>query len=234
MFYGTIAGFALASLVWSLLAWPLYHVLPRRLGTRVGQAVIRAGFRYVLGSMRLAGLFKLDLSALDAVRDEAAVVVAPNHPTLLDAVLVISRLPRVVCITKASIWDNPCLGGGARLAGYIRNDTPHLLIRRAARAVADGNQLLIFPEGTRTVRPPVNAFKGGFAVMARKGGAPIQTVFLETSSPYLSKGWFFLKMPAFPVAYRATLGRRFTAAADTEAFLAELETYYRRELGARL
>lgn len=233
VFYGTIAGFAVASLVWSLAAWPLYHVLPRRLGTRVGQVVIRGGFRYVLGSMRLAGLFKLDLSALDAVRDETAIVVAPNHPTLLDAVLVISRLPRVVCITKASIWDNPFLGGGARLAGYIRNDTSHLLIRRAARAVADGNQLLIFPEGTRTVTPPVNAFKGGFAVMARRAHAPIQTVFLETSSPYASKGWLVLRLPAFPIAYRATLGRRFDATADTQAFIAELEAYYRRELDAR-
>ncbi len=230
VFYGTIASFAAASLVWSLAAWPLYHVLPRRTGMRVGQAVIRAGFRFVLGSMRLGGLFKLDLSALDAVRDETCLVVAPNHPTLLDAVLIISRLPRVVCITKASIWDNPFLGGGARLAGYIRNDAPHLLIRRAARAVADGNQLLIFPEGTRTVRPPVNDFKGGFAVMARRGHAPIQTVFIETSSPYISKGWPVLRMPAFPIAYRATLGRRFAAAADTQAFIAELEEYYRREL----
>lgn len=233
VFYGTIAGFAVASLVWSLAAWPLYHVLPRRLGTRVGQVVIRAGFRYVLGSMRLAGLFKLDLSALDAVRDETSLVVAPNHPTFLDAVLVISRLPRMVCITKASIWDNPFLGGGARLAGYIRNDAPHLLVRRAARAVADGNQLLIFPEGTRTVRKPVNAFKGGFAVMARKGRAPIQTVFLETSSSYLTKGWPVLRMPAFPIAYRATLGRRFVPSDDTQAFLAELEAYYRRELDQR-
>lgn len=233
VFYGTIASFAMASLVWSLAAWPLYHILPRRLGTRVGQVVIRAGFRFVLGSMRLAGLFKLDLSALDTVRDETRLVIAPNHPTFLDAVLVISRLPRIVCITKASIWDNPFLGGGARLAGYIRNDTSHLLIRRAANAVAEGNQLLIFPEGTRTVKPPLNPFKGGFAVTARRAHAPIQAVFIETNSPYLRKGWPVLRMPAFPIAYRATLGRRFTAEAGTHAFIGELEAYYRRELDAR-
>ena len=51
--------------------------------------------------------------------DDAGIVIAPNHPTMLDAVLIMSRLPRVVCITKAALWDNWALGGGIRLAGYM-------------------------------------------------------------------------------------------------------------------
>src|ERR1700692_440275 len=50
---------------------------------------------------------------------------------IMSAVRIISRLPRVVCITKASIWDNPFLGGGARLAAYIRNDVKLKLIKLA-------------------------------------------------------------------------------------------------------
>ena len=64
------------------------------------------------------------------------------------------RLPRVVCITKATIWDNMFFGGGVRLAAYIRNDAPLPMIRRAAQAVRDGSQLLIFPEGSRTAHGP--------------------------------------------------------------------------------
>ena len=57
----------------------------------------------------------------------------------------------MVCITKASIWDNWFLGGGARLAGYIRNDAPVNLIRRSVAELRAGHQLLVFPEGTRTL-----------------------------------------------------------------------------------
>ena len=157
-------------------------------------------------------------------------VIAPNHPTLLDALLVTSRLPRVVCITKTSIWDNPALGAGARLAGYIRNDAPHRLVRRAAAAVAGGSHLLIFPEGTRTTNPPVGRFKSGFALMARQAGAPVQIVLLETDSPYLQKGWPLTRRPDFPLSYRARLGRRFTVDGPAGKLSATLEAYVRSEL----
>ena len=47
---------------------------------------------------------------------------------------MISRLPRVVCITKAAIWDNCVPRRRHRLAAYIRNDAPLPMIRRAALA----------------------------------------------------------------------------------------------------
>ena len=229
-FYVVLAAFGAVFLAWNLPATLLYWMLPRRLSAPVGQRVIMRGFRGLLGLMRLAGLARFDLSALDALRHEPGLVIAPNHPTLLDALLVASRLPRVVCITKASLWNNPLLGAGARLAGYIRNDAPHALVRRAAAAMEAGDQLLIFPEGTRTRTPPVGPFKAGFALMARQAGAPVQTVFLQTNSPYLGKGWRVLRRPAFPLLYRARLGRRFTVAGRAEGFCAELEAYMRAEL----
>ena len=231
-FYGILAAYGVVFLSFNLLAAPLYWVLPRPLSLRIGQRGIMRGFRLLLGLMRVSGLVQFDLHDLDALRGEGALVIVPNHPTLLDVLLVTSRLPRVVCITKASLWDNPLLGAGARLAGYIRNDAPHLLVRQAAAAVAAGGQLLIFPEGTRTTTPPLNAFKGGFALMARQAGAPVQTVFLHASSPYLRKGWGLFRRPSFPISYRARLGRRFTVDAPARMFSAELEAYMRAELEA--
>ena len=230
-FYAVLAAFGIVFLGWNLPATALYWALPRRRSVRVGQFVIMGGFRSLLGLMRVAGLAVFDLSALDALRDEPGLVIAPNHPTLLDALLVISRLPRVVCITKASLWENPALGAGARLAGYIRNDAPHRLVRTAAEAIRGGSQLLIFPEGTRTVTPPVGPFKAGFALMARQAGAPVQTVLLHASSPYIGKGWPLWRRPEFPLVYRARLGRRFTVEGPAQAFSAGLEAYLRAELG---
>ena len=164
------------------------------------------GFRLLLWLMRVTGLARFELEAIDALVDEPGLVIAANHPTLLDALLVTSRLSRIVCITKPSIWDNPMLGAGARLAGYIRNDAPHRLVHRAAKAVRDGSQLLIFPEGTRTVTGAVGSFKPGFALMARQAGAPVQTVILEASSPYLRKGWPLLRRPGIPAGLSRQAG----------------------------
>ena len=235
LFYLGLALFAGMSLLWSVPARTLHPVLPRRLGAPLGQWGITMGFRAYLGIMRALGQFRLDLRALDALRDAGPMVIVSNHPALIDAVLVISRLPRVVCVAKAGLWDNWFLGGGMRLAGYIRNDAPHVLTRRAIAAVRSGQQLLIFPEGTRTAPGQVmGPFRGGFVLMARGAGVPIQTVFLEGGSPYLRKGWPLLRRPEPPLVLRARLGRRFEVTGATRTFQDMLHAYMTQELAAAL
>ena len=229
-FYFCLVVFGVSCLLWSLPASLLYRLLPRRVREPLGQFMIMAGFRWSLGVMRATGVLRADLAALDRLRDEQAIVIAANHPTMLDAVLLISRLPRVVCITKASLWDNLFLGGGVRLAAYIRNDAPLPMIRRAAQAVREGSQLLIFPEGSRTARAPIDRFHRSFAVMARAAGAPVQTVFIEADSPYLRKGWPLFRRPQLPLVYRIRLGQRLEVKGDPDAFVTGLETYFREHL----
>lgn len=229
-FYFCLLVWGLSCLAWSLPASLLYRVVPRRIGEPLGQFMIMLGFRWFIGVMRATGVLRTDLSALDALRRESGLVIAPNHPTMLDAVLILSRLPRVVCITKASLWDSWTLGGGIRMAGYMPNDAPRPMIRRAAEAIRAGNQLLIFPEGSRTSQPPVDALHRSFALMAKAAGAPVQSVLIEADSPYLRKGWPLFRRPVLPLVFRVRLGERFPAGADTDACVAALERHYRAEL----
>ena len=226
LYFGT--GCALVS----LLSTALHLVLPARFGTPLGRWMTGVHFRGFLALLRGSGLVRIDLAALDQLRGERSMIIAPNHPSLLDAVFIISRLPQTACIMKAGIWDNFFLGGGARLSGYIRNDAPINLVRQSVEELHAGHQLLVFPEGTRTRAAPVNSFKGGFALMAKKSGAAVQTVFIETSSAFLGKGWPLLRKPDFPLIYRARLGMRFTAESDVKAFVSKLENHYREELAA--
>lgn len=227
--YAGLLLFALICLSWSTVASLLYLVLPKKKGTPIGQFAIMAGFRFYLALLRLSGIVKLDLEALDALRDQPSLIIAPNHPSMIDVVLITSRLPRIVCIMKASIWDNLLLGGGARLAGYIRNDSVTNMVRLAAKATQEGDQLLVFPEGTRTIAPPVNEFKAGFGLIAKKAKAPIQTVFIETNSAFLGKGWPLFRKPEFPLYYRIRLGERFEVTGDVQGFVADLEHYFRQQ-----
>lgn len=232
LYYSLLALFGISSLLWSVPAAILYPLLPRRWGEPLGQFMIMAGFRYFIGVMRIAGVIQCDLRELDRLRPGPPLIIAPNHPSLFDAVLIISRLPHLACAAKAVIWDNVFLGGGTRLAGFIRNDSPAKLVREAARQVRRGRHFLIFPEGTRTDTQPIGAFKGGFALIAKQAKAPVQTVFIESNSRFLGKGWPLLKKPEFPLVYRVRLGRRVIVEGDVHDAVRQLHAYYRRELGA--
>jgi 1-acyl-sn-glycerol-3-phosphate acyltransferase len=214
------------SLAWTLFAVPLYYVLPQAWAIRLGRCVIRLIFRVYLGSLSWIGACRFDLSELDQLKDSEPVIIAPNHPCLLDAFFVLSRMENVACIMKASIIDNVFLGAGARLARYIRNDSPLNMIQQSVHELKEGSHLLVFPEGTRTTRWPVNPFKASVARIAVRAKVPVQTVFIETASPYLTKGWPLFRRPDMPIHYRVRLGQRFAPPEDHRAFSKTLEAYF--------
>jgi 1-acyl-sn-glycerol-3-phosphate acyltransferase len=218
------------SLTWSLLAIPLYYLLPKRWAEPLGRWAITITFRIHLGSLALLGACRFDIRALDVLDAEGPLVIAPNHPCLLDAPLVMSRLSNLTCIMKADIVDNIFLGAGARLAGYIRNDAQLSMIKQAVTALTSGSHLLIFPEGTRTSRWPIGTCTGTAALIANRARVPIQTLFIETDSCYLTKGWPLLRRPALPITYRIRLGRRFDPPEQVRGFTEELERYFTDEL----
>jgi len=205
--------------------------MPRRLGTRVGRRGISRVYRVFWRTAQAIGMMRVDSSALDALRDEpGGLIVAANHPTMLDALVVVARLPRGVCVMKAELLRNVFLGTGARLARYIRNDAGRGMVREAVATLREGGQLVLFPEGTRTVRPPINDFKAGITLIAHLARAPIQTVLIESESPYLTKGWPLLRPPPVPVVIHVRLGARFAPDADHRAALRRLEAYFTDEL----
>src|SRR5712664_265110 len=229
--YAGLLVFGLMCLIWSGAAGLLGHLLPRAWGRVVGRRVTSYGFRCYLWLLTLTGAFRFDLRALDALRDAGPLIIAPNHPSLLDAVMVLSRLPNVACVMKADLINNPIYGASARLAGYIRNDEFIGGVTEAVKDLRAGGQLLLFPEGTRTTRRPANPLKGGAPLVSKRSGVPIQSVLIETSSPFLSTGWALHRIPAVPVSYRVRLGRRFMPRDNLRETIAELEAYLASELG---
>ncbi|MDG2125449.1 MAG: lysophospholipid acyltransferase family protein [Verrucomicrobiales bacterium] len=223
--------FAVGGLVFSCVSPVLYVLLPRRVGHRLGRWLIHWLFRLFLRFVWLLGGIEWELGELEALNRCGPVVIAPNHISLLDAIFVIAKVPQVVCIMKAKIWDNPVLGGGARLAGYIRNDSPGSMVKQAEAQLAAGRHLLVFPEGTRMERLPVNTLKGGFALVAKRAEVPVQTVFLEGSSEFLGKGWNWWRRPVFPLRYRMRLGGKFCCGAgeETKGFVKRIEEHFFEE-----
>jgi len=231
VFYFCLIEFCVLSFAWSAIAAVLHLLLPEKIGRKVGRFGIMMGFRIFLGSLALSGRFRFDLRALEALRSEEALLIAPNHPSLWDAVIMASRLPKVACIMKAKIINDFFVGGGARLARYVTNDSLRQMIVMAVEDLRRGNQVLLFPEGTRTLHPPIGKLKGSLGVIASRAQVPVQTLLIEVDSPFLAKGWPIYKKPPLPLTYRVRLGRRFPAPVDSAAFMAELEQYFIEQLG---
>jgi 1-acyl-sn-glycerol-3-phosphate acyltransferase len=228
--YLSLALLGLICLTWSAFAIPLYYVLPRREATAVGRRGIMYGFRIYAACLSLSGSYRLDLTAIDSLKGGPPVILAPNHPCLIDALLILTRHPNIVCVMKAELMKNAFLGSGSRLARYVRNESSRQMVKESVAHLRDGGVLLLFPEGTRTTRAPINSLVGSVGLIAKHADVPVQTLIIETDSPYLSKGWPLFRRPALPITYRVRLGKRFPPPADVADFTADLDAYYRHEL----
>lgn len=217
-------------LLWTVLALPLGLLLPRRWGMWVGRWMATLGFRLYIWLLGAIGLGRFDIGALDALRGAGPLILAVNHPGLLDALMVLSRLPNVTCIFKASLMRNPLWGAGARLAGYIRNDLFLGAVNLAVDELHHGSQLLMFPEGTRSDPMPLGEFQVGAAYVSYRSGIAIQTIIIEQDSRFLGKGWPWLKRPDMPMHFRIRLGRRFEPPSNPKAFTLTLHDYFKSEI----
>lgn len=224
---GCLAALCLLWLPFAMIFQPL---LPRRWGQPLGRRIIMGTLRFYLRFLEIFCFCRFDLSALDSLRDAPSLILVANHPSLLDAVLILSRLPNVVCVMKAALMDNILFGAAARLARYIRNDAPLQMIHDAREELHRGAQLLIFPEGTRTTAFPINPCINGAGLIAKRSKAPLQSLLIEFSSPYLGKAWPLFRRPELPLRVTVRLGQRFEPPAEVTSFTRDLEHYFRQEL----
>lgn len=223
---------AVICLIWVPVALPLYLLLPRSWGRRIGRLAIMGSFRFYLWFLGTFCYCSFDLDELDSLRRDAPLIIVANHPSLLDAVILLSRFPNMVCVMKAALANNLLFGAGARLARYICNDMPLEVILRAREELEEGGQLLLFPEGTRTTQFPVNPCSGSAGLISGRTGVPIQALLIEFSSPYLGKEWPLFRRPSLPLRVTVRVGRRFAPPKDIPLFTRELEQYFRDELSA--
>ena len=142
---------------------------PDPAGTAVGRYGIMAGFHVIYTALVAISLraYQLDLKAIDALRGGPALILAPNHPCMIDALLILTRHPNLACVMKSEVLKNVFLGSGSRLARYICNEPPMHMIREAVVDLQRGGVLLLFPEGTRSTQAPINKLKASVGVIAK-------------------------------------------------------------------
>lgn len=183
-------------------------------GWRYGfyQALMRTmtrGSFWLLGAVGILRVQHVGFETLPTDRGSVKPILVANHPNLLDVFLFYAKLPRLTCIYKASLGKTLIQSRMAGQIGYISNANPKRMILEGAERVLAGEQLLIFPEGTRTDVWPLNELKSGAAGIARRADVGLQTVVTHCGSNFLAKRQPLLKPPILPICIRVEVGELF-------------------------
>jgi 1-acyl-sn-glycerol-3-phosphate acyltransferase len=221
-------GLGVGGLVLALTIIPLvsFTALDPQLRARRAQAVVRLSFRVYVWALCAFGVVRLEVLGGRRLADCRGKLIIANHPTLLDVVLIMSLVPNLLCVVKHQLWRNPLLGPLVRVAGYIRNDQePESFIENCRAALAAGNNLLMFPEGTRSVPGRRLRFHRGFAHIATLTGADVQPITITCCPITLVKGQAWYVIPDRPPAFRVEIDENL----QTKEFLGAAP----RSIGAR-
>lgn len=172
-----------------ITAWPSQDQKMRR--QRL-QFAIRTGFRVMLAWIHHFRLMRIQLPSAHDMELQTPCVVVANHPCHLDIVGIFSWLPNAFTVVKPSIyrqfWLKPLLRGSGQLEG----GQTHLLeverlISESVQRLRSGQNLVIFPEGTRTIPGREMPFHRLAFEIACRANVPVVPLRLSCYPSYLSK-----------------------------------------------
>ena len=214
--------FAVAVFVWTAILAVLYLpflVLPRR--------VLQKGARFwIKGIMRLLAL---TVSLTYEIRgkenlSQGPCILASKHQSAWDTLVYHLLLDDPTIVLKKELFLVPFFGWYLRKAGMIGVDRSagtkalKTMVRGSETALAQGRQIIVFPEGTRTAPGTHRSYLPGVAALYRHLEVPVVPVALNSGLFWGRRA--FVKRPGtillqFLSAIPAGLAR--------DDFMAELE-----------
>jgi 1-acyl-sn-glycerol-3-phosphate acyltransferase len=135
---------------------------------------------------------RVQVSGLQHLEPGRSYVFAANHQSIYDIPIVFTSIPaQLRIVAKESLGRIPFMGWHLHRAGHLlvdrRNPGPDI-VTKMARLVREGNSLIVFPEGTRSVDGAVGRFKKGSFAVAVDAGLPVVPVTITGSSHVMKKG----------------------------------------------
>lgn len=229
--FGTGLFLALIGVGGSVLAltvFPLIALLTRDRETRRRriQFTLHHSLRLYCFGIDLLKVANVRVAGLERLQGARGVLIVANHPSLLDVVMIMAAIPNVQCVVKGGLWRNPFFRLTVEGAGYLRNDlAPEELMAACVASLQAGDNLILFPEGTRTVRGQPMRLHRGFANIALEAGADLQLITMTCEPPLLHKGNPWWRVPESRTTFQMEVGERL----DIKGFLG----YRYRSLSAR-
>ena len=171
----------------------LFSARPDYLFQRLNRTFYR-GFFTLLRRLAPRQQWQID----GGIAEIRSAVVVCNHLSYLDPLLLIALLNRAKTIVKPVFFSVPIFGWVLRKAGYFpaaaTGPHGHLMIDQLATMasyLAEGGNIFIFPEGTRSRNGAIGALSQGALKIARSCQATIYVLGVANTDRLFTPGKFF-------------------------------------------
>lgn len=142
---------------------------------------------------RIVGV-KVHIEGLENIQPDQTYIFVANHSSQFDIFSWQGYFPyNFRWIAKKELFAIPFFGQAMKQVGYIPIDRSKgrqalKSLDEAAKQIATGFSVLIFPEGTRSPSGRLQEFKTGAIMLAIKSGVPVVPIGFNGSYPVLPKG----------------------------------------------
>ena len=217
------------ALVLSLVWFHLLNLVVRNPKRRqyYARLSVSLSFRLFIKLLCVLRLIKVRLEHFERLSSDGSrpgVILVANHPSLIDYVLIASRLEHINCVVKEALRHNFFLKGIVKATGYLANDDPEAFLQLGSACLAQGEDLLIFPEGTRTSRSREFRLRRGAAALAVHSGRPLQVITITLSTEFLSKEKRWYHVPRTCPEYVLSVGEKLSPDELPEPSLSDVPT----------
>ncbi len=199
-YYFALAVFLVVSFMLNVVCFFIRWVPGSSVLKQPLRSLLQFLFRRWAWFMGFIGVLRLTTPEKTARKSEGGEIWIMNHPSILDGSYLLRFISNGTCIYKHEIGSNPLYGSTAKLARHIPNVGGADMVRMACEALGRGEDVLIFPEGTRTTHVDVTKFKSGFALIAKRAKTAINVMWVTSPDDFMTRETPCWKVPRLPAA----------------------------------
>jgi 1-acyl-sn-glycerol-3-phosphate acyltransferase len=143
-------------------------------------------------------VWRVRIEGREKIRPEAAYVMVANHQSMLDILVLFRLFAHFKWVSKIENFRIPFIGWNMSLNRYIKlrrgsRESVAMMMHQCEMALAGGNSIMMFPEGTRSPDGHLRAFKPGAFTLAQRAAVPILPIVVEGTAAALPKRGFVLR-----------------------------------------
>ncbi|CBL46070.1 acyltransferase family protein [gamma proteobacterium HdN1] len=188
--------FGIGGVLLRYTVFPILYLLvsDRLLQRRYSRRVVSGSFRMFVEMMRALGVLEYRVHGIEKLGKPGQLIIA-NHPSLIDVVFMIAFIPDANCVIKSSLKRNPFMYGPVTAAQYVENDPAAEMIEQSCAQLNEGQTLILFPEGTRTIPQQPLQFHRSAAHIAIQAATKLTPVIIRVHPTTLTKAEPWYRIP---------------------------------------
>lgn len=156
---------------------------------------------------RVFGGINVEIDGAENIGQKPAIY-AMRHESAWETLMLVHKFEQPIFVMKKELFSIPIFGPMARKSGAISIDREHGVqaltsaLKQIKERVAEGHEVVIFPEGTRMPAGKFSGIKRGIALFYRVANCPVIPIVHNSGKFWPPRGFIkhpgTIKMKVFP------------------------------------